>query len=139
MNINTTSQGPRTIAATCTLERTQASLDGESVVRLEWAQHFCRTRGRLRPQPAVILRRALDTYTGLLCRLGDDEEAIRREMQALQAAARGRGSARSTTEARARLEAADGRPVAFLDVLHEPAARHLVASVNAAAEARARP
>ena len=83
----------------------------------------------------MILRRALDTYVTLLGRLVDDE-AVQQEMHALREAAKGRGSARSATEARARLEAAGERPVAFLDVLHSPEQRRQVAELNAALEVR---
>lgn len=104
------------IAARNTLERPTAALDAHSLICMEWAAHHLAAREKLRPQPAVILRRALDVYVGHLQSL----PGTRSELIALESAGRGTGSARMLTEARARLEAAEGRPMAFREVRYSP-------------------
>jgi hypothetical protein len=126
----------RTVPALGTLERPTAGLDCRSVIALEWAQHWALTRTRIKPQPGVVIRRALDLYADHLCRLPATDEATQQERRAIERAAKGSGSARLLTEARARLEAAEGLPVAFLDVLQSPKSRGLVAGINAAMQER---
>jgi hypothetical protein len=131
----------KTITAVGTLERPTAGLDAYSLVAVDWVTAWASTRGRLKPQPAVIMRRALGLLVEHLSHLDAEEdeekrdEATQRELLALHRAAKGSGSARTLTECRARLEAAEGRKVSFIEVLHSPEARQATAAVNAAMEA----
>jgi hypothetical protein len=125
----------KTVQALGTLERPTAGLDCRSIVALEWTSQWASTRGRLMPQAGVILRRALSLYVDHLSRI-EDPEGTQRELEAIHRAAKGTGTARTLTEARARLEAAEGRRVAFLEVLQSPESRKLVDSIDAAVEAR---
>jgi hypothetical protein len=108
-------RGRRTITALSTLERPTASLDAHSSIALEWAAHHIHAHQRLKPQPAVLIRRALCLYVAHLGRL-EEPEQLKAEAVALDTAARGSGTAITLTEARARLEAAQGRAVPFREV-----------------------
>lgn len=104
---------PRVIIARNTLERPTASLDAHSLTCLEWAGHQIAALHGLQPQPPVLIRRALDVYVSQLRQLDPED---RGEFRRLEEAAKGQGGAITLTEARARLEAAGGRPVPFEEV-----------------------
>jgi hypothetical protein len=92
----------KTITALQGLEKHTAALDGRSLVALEFATFWARNQTRLRPVPAVVIRRALVCLADHLSSL--DPERIAAECRAFEDAGKGSGSARSLTEARARIE-----------------------------------
>lgn len=94
---------PRTtITALGGLEKHTATLDARSAVALEFITHWCRRRTNLRPVPAAVIRRALVLLAEHLS--GLDEELQAGECRAFEQAGRGSGTARTLTEARARIE-----------------------------------
>lgn len=134
----TTNRPPRvppvvTLAARDGLERPATPLDCHAMIALEWATHWATIEGRIRPQPGVIIRAALDAYAQHLSAL-DEPELIQSELATIRRMAHGSGGARALTEARSRIEAAEGRPLAWLDALHSPEARQLTQDIKAAFE-----
>lgn len=111
-----TTRQRRYIVATNALERPTAALDAHALICLEWAAHYIQARERLKPQPAVVIRRALDVYTRHLQSLEDTHG----EFWALEGAAKGTGGARMLTEARARMEAREGQPMSFAEARYTP-------------------
>ncbi len=85
-----------------TLERASASLDARSAVALEWVTFYCARHGSVKVAPAVVIRRALELLAEHCSNL--DGQEVAREMRAFVDAGRGEGTARSLTEARARIE-----------------------------------
>lgn len=110
-----------TIAARNTQERPTASLDAESAVCLEWAAHQMAALHNLRPQPAVVIRRALSVYVHHLMHM--DPDHTRGELMALDQAGKGTGTARTLLEARARMEACQGTPMAWAEARYSPEQR----------------
>jgi hypothetical protein len=109
-------RGRRTITATNTLERVNASLDSRSLVHLHWATHWCQQRARLKPQAAVLIRRALELYARYLDALQDPTS----ELVAIESAGKGSGGAVQLTEARARLERAEFKALPLSECLYTP-------------------
>lgn len=117
---------PRALIGRNTLERPAASLDAEALIALDWAAHHIEVRHRLRPQPAVIIRRALEVYRHHLEAL----EASQDETGPLMRAGKGNPSALALTQARARLEASQGRPLTWLETRYSPEDRAMTAAVD---------
>jgi hypothetical protein len=118
----------KTITALATVEKPVASLDADSLVALEWSQLWALNHAGVKPVPSVVMRRALCLLARHLSALPPDDGLHRAEALAFQQAGKGNGSARSLTEARARMEAhleAPGRqPMAsWLDALYSPKQR----------------
>jgi hypothetical protein len=109
-------RGRKTITAANTLERAHASLDSRSLVHLYWAMHWCQQRARLKPQAAVVIRRALELYARHLDALQDPTS----ELVAIESAGKGSGGAVQLTEARARLERAEFKALPLRECLYSP-------------------
>jgi hypothetical protein len=102
IKVSTARIGPSRLTTEATIEKPAAPLDARSVVALEWSQHWLQRHASLRVPPAVLIRRALQVLADRLSNLEPDEFA--REGHLMRDAARGKGSAVSLTEARARME-----------------------------------
>jgi hypothetical protein len=106
MTIKTTSPprraGPSRVLTESIVEKHTAGLDARSIVALEWTQHWLQHHTSLKAPAAVIARRALALLADHLSNL--DPRAVAREGHLLRDAGRGKGSAVTLTEARARLE-----------------------------------
>ena len=103
------------------IEKHTASLDAQSAVALEFATFWAGRYVALRPAPTVVIRLALQLLAGHLSTL--DELGINAECRAFMDAGKGRGTARTLTHARARiedhLEAPARQPMAhWHDALH---------------------
>jgi hypothetical protein len=110
-----------TITALQGIEKLTAALDARSLVALDWASFWAHKHTRLRAVPAVVIRRALMCLADHLSTL--DPERITAEARAFEEAGEGSGSARSVTEARARIEVHQEAPAAqpmghWRDALH---------------------
>jgi hypothetical protein len=111
----------KTTTALLGLEKHTAALDARSLVALDWASFWAHKHTRLRPVPAVVIRRALVCLAEHLSNV--DPEHIAAECRAFEDAGKGSGSARSLTEARARIEVHQEAPAAqpmdhWRDALH---------------------
>jgi hypothetical protein len=84
------------------IETTKADLDARSIVALEWTQLWARRHLRINPLGPVVVRRALCLLADHLSNL--DADRLAAERRAFSDASAGSGSARSLTEARARIE-----------------------------------
>jgi hypothetical protein len=105
---------PRVVRANNSLEKVLASLDSHSAARLAWIQHWHRVNTKADPQAAVVIRRALEVYARHLNAMGESLN----EVPAIKAASKGSGSAVSLTEARARIEQAQLRPLDLDDCIN---------------------
>lgn len=137
--MKTTTVRPRRLAAAKSLESTMAALDAQSIVALEWAALTYARHFHVHATPAVVIRRALQLLALHLTHI--EAEDLPGEGQHLERTALGQGSARSLTEARARIETHRGTPGlqpmdSWLDALHSPEERATVEAVNAAFDAR---
>lgn len=97
----------QTITALRGIEKHTAALDARSAVALEFATFWARRHTGLRPAPAVVIRRALQLLAEHLSALPEvdpEGRSLARECRAFLEAGAGHGSARSLTEARARIE-----------------------------------
>jgi hypothetical protein len=94
--------GPCRVTTGATIEKQSAALDTRSVVALEWSLHWLQRHAAVKVAPAVVIRRALVLLADHLSNL--QPEDIAREDHNLRDAAKGKGSAVSLTEARARME-----------------------------------
>lgn len=93
----------RRLAAVNSIEKEHASLDARSAVALAFCAFWMARHGSANPQPAVIIRRALQLLAEHLSQT--DGDGIGVERQAFLQAAAGSGSALTLTQARARIEA----------------------------------
>lgn len=128
-----------TVTALGGIEKHTASLDGRSLVALEFASFWARKHTRLRPVPAVVIRRALVCLADHLSNL--DPDHIAAECRAFGDAGKGSGSARSVTEARARIEQASEFPALqpmghWLDALQSKEEREHLRKVTEAVNQR---
>jgi hypothetical protein len=119
-----------TITALGGLEKHTASLDAQSAVALEYATFWAHRHTDLRPVPATVIRRALRLLAAHLSCLdtGVDSLEVKPECRAFIDAGKGSGTARSLTEARARIEdhreAPARQPMGhWLDALHSKSER----------------
>ncbi len=94
--------GPSRVLTEAIVEKHTAGLDARAVVALEWSQHWLQRHTSLKAPAAVLVRRALVLLADHLSNL--DPQEVAREGHLLRDAGRGKGSAVTLTEARARLE-----------------------------------
>jgi hypothetical protein len=94
--------GPSRVLTESTVEKHTSGLDARSIVALEWTQHWLQRHTSLKAPAAVIVRRALVLLADHLSNL--DAREVAHEGHILRDAGRGKGSAVTLTEARARLE-----------------------------------
>jgi hypothetical protein len=104
MSTYTYSRRRKTIPANLTLERPTAALDAKSIIALEWIALWAGSYGSATPSPATTIRRALQFLAQHLGQLVDPGH-IRAELLRFEEAGKGHGTARTLTEARARIEA----------------------------------